>query len=382
MEASILVIAYNRVNTLDRLLKSLDSAKYPNKPINLIISIDNSGTNDVLNFSQKFEWKYGNKIIIHHEIRLGLKKHIMLCGNLTKEYGNLIVLEDDIFVAPDYYYYSLEMLKHMENDDRIAGASLYSFPYNLETLEEFVPLKNSSDNYYMQYACSWGQIWTEKKWSEFKEWYDVRAEDENLFLSDKATPKYLNNWPASSWLKYHIKYCIETDKFFTYPYDSRTTNFNSVGEHSIYQDTTFQSYLILNDSYEYSFSCLDNAIKYDAYFESLNLKSILGLENILINIYGQKMIDNNTKYVLTTEKLNYKIIEKFELSLKPVELNIIYSLKDSGGIYLYDCSIEEKNIEYKKDKRVLYFNHLQTISDILKHALLRLKIKLFSKRSG
>ncbi|MFQ9889842.1 MAG: hypothetical protein ACLRWM_05395 [Streptococcus sp.] len=45
----ILTIGYNRANNLLRLLNSINAATFPTDDVDLLISIDNSGTKDVEN---------------------------------------------------------------------------------------------------------------------------------------------------------------------------------------------------------------------------------------------------------------------------------------------------------------------------------------------
>lgn len=81
---------------------------------------------------------------------------MLKCGEFTKEYDGLIVLEDDVFVAPSFYLYARACVE-VYSDDRIAGVSLYSFGVNYHNMLPFVPLRSESDVYLMQNAQSWGR---------------------------------------------------------------------------------------------------------------------------------------------------------------------------------------------------------------------------------
>ena len=64
MNISICCIAYNRVDSLKRLLNSLEQADYGvNKPT-LIISIDKSSTAVVEKYANEYCWKFGDKLFI------------------------------------------------------------------------------------------------------------------------------------------------------------------------------------------------------------------------------------------------------------------------------------------------------------------------------
>ena len=108
---AIVVIGYNRPNSMQRLLNSLKVAEYYLDDVPLIISIDNSGSNNVKEVAEKFIWPYGKKTIKTYNKRLGLKKHILECGKYTLSYKNIIVLEDDIYVSPVFYKFAKEAVE-------------------------------------------------------------------------------------------------------------------------------------------------------------------------------------------------------------------------------------------------------------------------------
>src|SRR5688572_10825284 len=96
---AIVIPAYNRPASLQRLLDSLRKAEIPHE-VKLVISIDQGGPAGVKQLAENFAWPFGEKKIILHENHLGLKDHILAAGNLSAEYGSIILLEDDLFVSP------------------------------------------------------------------------------------------------------------------------------------------------------------------------------------------------------------------------------------------------------------------------------------------
>ena len=52
----------------------------------------------------------GIKKIIKHSKNLGLRAHVITCGDLVNIYDNIIVLEDDLFVSPYFYKYANDAL--------------------------------------------------------------------------------------------------------------------------------------------------------------------------------------------------------------------------------------------------------------------------------
>ena len=117
------------------------------------------------------EWPFGNKIIKTYPKRMGLRNHILTCGDYVEGYDGIAVFEDDIFVAPTFYSFMKQAVEFYKDDDNVAGISLYSHMWSEYNKRPFVAEKKEYDNYFLQYAQSWGQVWMPKQWKEFKEWY-------------------------------------------------------------------------------------------------------------------------------------------------------------------------------------------------------------------
>lgn len=292
--------------------------------------------------------EYGTKIIIKHQENLGLRKHILSCGDLTEKYGNIILLEDDLFVSPYFYNYSLEMLKFFRDNEKVAGISLYNQNFNETANLPFAPFKEQYDNYFMKLPSSWGQLWTTNQWQAFKTWYDINK-DKDLSV-DKDLPPNVRRWPSSSWKKYFIKYMIETDKYFVYPFESYSTNFGDVGQHFWKQKNDFQSVICKNNKNVFNLSNIEDTFSvYDQYCENEKISNLLDDDviygNLTVDLYNHK--DYCERFLLTTKKLDHEIIDSFALSLKPYEDNILFKVKGKG-IFLYDT--HKKNINKSKSR--------------------------------
>jgi len=349
---AIVIAAYNRPPSLERVLYSINNGIYYGENVPLVISIDYQNSEnhaEVVKIAHNFQWQYGEKKIIEHKENLGLRNHIISCGNLTKEYNSIIMLEDDIYVSPQFYAYTIQMLKAYALDERIAGISLYKFVWNQTAYRPFSPEPSDSDVFFIQYAQSWGQCWTFNMWSLFYEWY---YNNSSIEFSEKIIPPNVINWPESSWLKYFIKYVVETNKYFVYPYESLSTNFGDAGTHNLLkQNNNVQVSLLLNYK-KYNIPKFGHIIKYDAFFERVGLEIYLDLQNVCIDLYGYKKNKQGNRYWLTAEVLPYKIIESFGLNFRPHEMNVI--LKNRGSdIFLYDTKFPENN-RIKKNKIAIF----------------------------
>jgi hypothetical protein len=293
MKPAIVVAGYNRDESLKRLLQSLSKASYPKINITLVISIDRSNNDNVREVAEKFTWKHGKKEVILHKERLGLKKHILVCGDLTNLYDSIILLEDDLFVSPYYYNYTVDSLRFYEEENRVAGISLYNYKMNEYVGKVFEPIHDGNDIYFIQTASSWGQAWTKEQWNGFRTWYNRGVR----YLADNdKIPNSVINWSEKSWKKYFIKYMVENNKYFVFPRISLTTNCGDIGEHHKSISPVVQV-PILNGYKTFRMCNIKDSLSiYDAYYEII--PSILNRFNEKISkydyevdIYGQKNID-------------------------------------------------------------------------------------------
>lgn len=361
---AIVLICYNRLNGLKRLLASLEKVDFDHRDdIYLIFSIDNSGNDDILNFARMYKWNYGEKIIRTFEKRQGLKEHVLQCGEFTEKYDIVVALEDDIFVSDSMYHYAYQAALFYEHDENIAGISLYSFQKNwLKWLIRFEPQRVGYDSYFMKIAQSWGQVWTKEKWQPFKNW----LKENNVFLTDETLPKALNQWPESSWLKFHDKYCIETGKYFVYPYTSVSTNCSDAGEHNKKSVTDHQVELMYGKR-KYIFpQFTSEAVIYDEFMEREGLEKYFGVqkEELTVTLWGTKPKNLYKRYVLTLDNLPYKCVDHFGLALRPIELNIIADFKGEM-IKLYDTKYKTngkyKSKDYDRYKYSIRSNDYRTL---------------------
>ena len=263
---AIIVVAYNRPKSLFRLLQSIKNASYKTKNIPLIISIDSKNSilnEEVVSIAENFIWEYGEKQIVRNQASLGLKKHILLCGDFTKVYNSVIILEDDLIVSPSFYCFAKEASQFYYNSKSIAGISLYSYEYEELGWFRFYPKKTGADNFFMQWPSSWGQLWTNKQWSSFRTWYSLEKDIDKINI-----PNQVKKW-QHSWKKYFIAYLVDTEKYFVYPYNSYTTLMDSGGVH--FNKNTRQNPVNLISTacnLSYNFTKIENnEVKYDVFFQ-------------------------------------------------------------------------------------------------------------------
>lgn len=333
---AIIVICYNRVDSLARLLKSLSEADYSGDMVPLIISVDKSSTDLVEKYAQNYHWEHGTKHVITHEHNLGLRKHILSQSKHLESFDAIVVLEDDILVSPNFWDFVKQSTQQYADNDDVAGISLYNYAVTNYSRRPFVPRQNGYDAYMMNCAMSWGQVWLRKQFGEFLEWY---AEHED-FTPTEHIPQDIMLWGEKSWLRYHTRYCIERNKYFVYPYVSLTTNCAEQGEHMEKQDTIYQVPLLCGKKEHYHLpSTTAEAECYDGYYENKALYRALALtENeCCLDLMGLNDNPCGKRYWLTTRRLKYKVVRAFSCIYRPIEQNVL-SQCNGNEIYLYDTT--------------------------------------------
>lgn len=350
---AILLITYNRAQSLKRLFETINKSFFDDE-VDLLISIDKSDSDDVEKMAKSFLWEHGEKKIYVHSERQGLKKHIIGCGRFLEEYDALIVLEDDLIVSPSFYLFAKECVKKYKNDDKIAGISLYTHLFNFESNLIFTPTHDENDVFFMQFAQSWGQVWMKKQWNDFYDWFQKHDDDD---FSSPLIPSFIGRWPKTSWLKYHIRYLIENDKYFVYPYVAFSSNCSEIGEHARVNSSLWQVPLLQGKKVQYILPDFEQSkIKYDAFMERVGIAILINdIEyEVELDLYGTKK-EYRTRFLISSKELNYKIIESYGLDLRPHELNIIRCIP-GNFLYLYDLNNPNNN-KFKKRKKLQRINY-------------------------
>lgn len=340
---TIVVVGYNRPESLNRLLGSLVKAHYPPGNVRLVISLDASGIDEPREAAERFDWPFGEKRILARETRMGLREHVLSCGDLTEQYGDVIVLEDDLYVSPYFYQYATRALAFYGDAQEIAGISLYSLNFCQTANLPFLPIDNGdADVYFLQLAASWGQAWSARHWREFRRWLAANGTDVSHIQN---IPSDVRNWPESSWLKLYDAYIIDQNKFFVYPYRALSTNFGDPGQHFTMASSRFQV-AIQQQSKEHRFIPLDDSLAiYDAFCELLpqtfkRQNPKLAELDFAVNLYGQKSLEKGLQLTRTAQRG----VMNFEFAMKPMELSVLNDLQGQG-IALIESAELDRNAQ-------------------------------------
>ena len=125
MKIGIVVVAYNRPEETRRLVDSICKAEYGQDAVDLIVDVDKGKTQlEIRDRLQEIKWEHGDFTVILRPERMGLRPHVFACAEYTEKYDAVIVLEDDLVVAPSFYLFARQACARYDADERISQISL------------------------------------------------------------------------------------------------------------------------------------------------------------------------------------------------------------------------------------------------------------------
>ncbi len=351
-DIAIVVTAFNRPKALQRLLNSIKIADYTAQPaVDLIISIDFSGFDDCAIIAGKFEWEYGQKIVINHIDNLGLKAHIISCGSYVNKYDAIILIEDDLFVGRYYFDFAVKSFNEYCQNTQIAGIALFTLHYNEIGYCPFEPIADGYDTYFMQLPASWGQVFWKSKWSEFTEFLENYKDD----FANSTLPAEVKIWNSNtSWKKYYYEFIVQNDYYFVYPREGHVTNFGDTGTHYSTGTYVWQNSLSVGRR-KYNFGDFGNSkCIYDSHMELTPLSYSRITNNSIsveFDINGTKNLSNvKAEYLFSTKQCN-KVVQGYSMDLYPYENNILFNIYDLYLVNEYTIKFA-KSVDFEQTKIV------------------------------
>ena len=332
MTPAIVVLGYERPAALRRLLASLDRAFYPDGPVTLLISLDASAAaraSECASIARNFDWRFGPKQVIEQPKHLGVVGHFRAAGDLTGEHGDIILLEDDLTVAPGFYDATSQVIEAYRDDDRIAGFCLYGLWFNGFTQEPFSPIEDGADVFFLRVPYTQGLAFNARQWDAFTAWQASGRVVEHPDLH----PSFLSFGP-DEWFPSLASYLAQTGGYFCFPRVSLTAGWGDAGAHFAQFTAWFQTSLQMGKP-RLRLPPLDEALAvYDGFFELLpdRLRSLApsmqSMESDL-DLSATKQPENlHSDLVLTTRPVR-RAESRFGLTMYPPELNVAMNVPGS-----------------------------------------------------
>lgn len=163
----VALFVYNRTVCLNDTLNALKR----NKIQKLYVFSDGpkdseseKGVTDVRNIIKMIDWV--DIEIIERNKNFGLSRSIKDGINyVLKQYEKIIVIEDDICVADDFFAYMQNCLENYRDDERIAGVTGVRYPFDRSVFNNY-----SCDIFFTHRFSSWG-------WGTWRRWWDTLETD-------------------------------------------------------------------------------------------------------------------------------------------------------------------------------------------------------------
>jgi hypothetical protein len=247
------VITNNRVDSLTRLVGSLDTAVYfGDRNAHLILNLEQTADRATIDLANRLEWLHGPLTVRHRMILGGLMPAVVESWYPSDNDSYGVLLEDDVELSPLFYAwikFSILYYRYYtparEQAQRLFGVSLYQQkaleylpdgrkPFNASEFFDGVSLPPTTP-YLTQIPCSWGAVYFPEVWREFHDFLALRLAEVAISVS---TP-VINNIRSNRWLRSWKRYMVEliylrgyTMLYPNYPhFSSFSTNHLEIGDH-------------------------------------------------------------------------------------------------------------------------------------------------------
>ncbi|XP_024188283.1 uncharacterized protein LOC112192668 [Rosa chinensis] len=228
----IKVLAYNRLDSLSRCLRSLAAADYLSDPVHLHLHIDHFPLSDAADADRKlqesrrildlvdgFEWKFGDKVVHYRTRNAGLQAQWLEAWWPSSDHEFAFVVEDDLEVSPLYYKFLKNLIVNYyynasNSRPYIYGASLQRPRFVPGKHGNKLQLDDGTRLFLYQLVGTWGQLLFPKPWKEFRLWYDKhKAKGIKPILNGMVTTGWYKKMGEKIWTPWFIKF-IHTRGYF------------------------------------------------------------------------------------------------------------------------------------------------------------------------
>ncbi|XP_057762517.1 uncharacterized protein LOC130982501 [Arachis stenosperma] len=227
----IKILAFNRLDSLSRCLRSLSSADYLGDRVHLHIYIDHfaNGSSEIdeklreshriLEFVDSFKWKFGEKVVLYRTLNAGLQAQWLEAWWPSNDDEFAFVVEDDLEVSSLYYEFVKGVIMNFYYNASNYSPSIYGVSLQRA---RFVPgkhgntlqLDDQTRLFLYQLVGTWGQILFPKPWKEFRLWYDGnKAKGIRPFLEGMVTTGWYKKMGEKIWTPWFIKF-IQSHGYF------------------------------------------------------------------------------------------------------------------------------------------------------------------------
>lgn len=234
MPAPIVLFTYNRLEETQRTICALQKDLLA-EDSELIIFSDgpkNEEGQKKINLIREYLWtiKGFKRIqIIESKVNKGLANSIIDgVTEIIKEYGRVIVLEDDLITSPNFLNFMNQALDFYKNDNQIISISGYTL--------DLSNLPGTKDFYFGYRASSWGWATWEDRWknidwdlSDYHEFKEDRNSRKKFNRGGSDLSKMIDNQVTGKIDSWAIRFCYHQYKYNLKTVFSTKSKIKSIG---------------------------------------------------------------------------------------------------------------------------------------------------------
>lgn len=237
---TVRVLTLNRVQSLRRAINSLKKANYDQDSVDLEVWVDhppNASTTEhdevVRYVKYGLQWPHGNLQTHVWEKNQGIIKQWIRRFEPKQPGGVLLILEDDLEVAPSYYVWAKTAISHYylncsNFDHRTMGLSLERLHeligngrlfWLAEKYPDIVTSSHSGSGavYASQKDSSWAPIVFPEAWNGFVDWYWTRGRyNKRPCVYGLISNKWMTDTIGAIWTPWLHRFIFETGSYFLY----------------------------------------------------------------------------------------------------------------------------------------------------------------------
>lgn len=162
--APIVIFTFNRPNHTQRLLASLErNPEYLKSDVFIFCDGPRQPSDTELTEATRQivdAWEHPRKTVYKHDRNIGLAKSVIEgVTRVCNEYGQAIILEDDLEISSGFLNYMNCALTRYRDDERILQISGHMF--NIE-------IKTNDDAIFLPFPTSWGWATWRRAWQKFE----------------------------------------------------------------------------------------------------------------------------------------------------------------------------------------------------------------------
>ncbi|PIA53855.1 hypothetical protein AQUCO_00900444v1 [Aquilegia coerulea] len=236
---TIKLLAFDRLHSITRCLRSLANADYGNDRVNLHVYIDHFKEIDfvngsvildqklqestrILDFVDGFSWKFGDKFVHYRTGNVGLQAQWLEAWWPSSDDEFAFVVEDDLEVSPLYYKFLRTLIVHYYYNSSnfnpsIYGASLQRPRFVSGKHGNKLQLDTEDRLFLYQLVGTWGQLLFPRPWKEFRLWYNThKAKGIKPILQGMVTTGWYKRMGERIWTPWFIKFIHSRGYFNIY----------------------------------------------------------------------------------------------------------------------------------------------------------------------